>query len=137
MVSSTAARMESPGLTVSIDNNRRADVELAPNAPVVKKPESRAAIRKRGRRMAEEMCGRNGFAKPRLLGSMPRMPDNPGVAWLRTGCEGLAAMEAAMAKARHSIGLEIYIYEDGPTGTRFRNALVAAARRGVRVRVLI
>lgn len=59
------------------------------------------------------------------------------IVWLRTGREGLAAMLAAIDGARHSVGLEIYILEDGEIGARFRAALVAAARRGVRVRVLV
>lgn len=59
------------------------------------------------------------------------------VAWLRTGREGLAAMLAAIDGARHSVGLEIYILEDSPIAARFREALAAAAGRGVRVRVLV
>lgn len=57
--------------------------------------------------------------------------------WLSTGREGLAAWLAAIEGARRSIGLEVYIFEDSPIGLRFREALTAAARRGVRVRVLV
>jgi cardiolipin synthase len=57
--------------------------------------------------------------------------------WLRTGQEALAAMLSAVDQARQSVALEMYIYQDSPIGARFRAALVAAAHRGVRVRVLI
>lgn len=63
--------------------------------------------------------------------------DSTRVAWLRSGREGLAAMLGAIEGARVSVGLEMYILEDCPIGNRFREALVAAARRGVRVRVLV
>ncbi len=59
------------------------------------------------------------------------------VSWLRTGQEGLAAMLGAIERARVSVGFEIYLFEDCPLGVRFREALAAAARRGVRVRVLV
>lgn len=43
----------------------------------------------------------------------------------------------AIEGARHSVRLEMYIYRDSPLGGRFRDALVAAVRRGARVRVLL
>lgn len=46
------------------------------------------------------------------------------------------AMLAALAEASHEAVLEIYWIGDDPAGERFRNALVACARRGVAVRVL-
>jgi cardiolipin synthase len=57
--------------------------------------------------------------------------------WLSTGREGLAAMLGAIQGARRSIALEIYIFEESPVGREFLAALCAAARRGVRVRVLV
>ncbi len=57
--------------------------------------------------------------------------------WLRNGREGLAAMLEAIESARQSVALEIYILEDSDIGMRFRAALEDAARRGVRVRVLV
>jgi cardiolipin synthase len=60
-----------------------------------------------------------------------------GLTWLRTGQEGLAAMLQGIEQAQSSVALEMYILRAGPTGDRFRDALVAAARRGVRVRVLV
>ncbi len=43
----------------------------------------------------------------------------------------------AIAQARHSIHLETYIFADDPVGREVLDALVAAARRGVDVRMLI
>ena len=57
--------------------------------------------------------------------------------WLGTGREVFPAMLAAMVAAQQSIRLETYIYADGKLGRQFREALLAAAQRGVRVRVLV
>jgi cardiolipin synthase len=43
----------------------------------------------------------------------------------------------AIRAARHSIRLETYIYADGQIGRQFREALTAAAARGVKVSVLV
>lgn len=60
-----------------------------------------------------------------------------GVEWLPSGAVGLARMLEALELAGREVRLEMYIYEpDGP-GEEFRMALVAAAQRGVRVRVLL
>lgn len=64
-------------------------------------------------------------------------PRESRMTWLHTGREGLAAMLAAIQGARDSVSLEIYIFEDSPIGRRFRAALADAARRGVRVRLLV
>ncbi|MBI3881536.1 MAG: phosphatidylserine/phosphatidylglycerophosphate/cardiolipin synthase family protein [Verrucomicrobia bacterium] len=56
---------------------------------------------------------------------------------LRTGADALAAMLAAIESATASIQLESYIYANDATGREFLRALVMAADRGVRVRVLV
>lgn len=56
---------------------------------------------------------------------------------LKNGSEAFPAMHDAMDRATASISLEMYIFSGDETGREFRNHLVAAARRGVRVRVLI
>src|SRR5471032_161164 len=61
----------------------------------------------------------------------------PALEWLATGREVFPAMLAAMAAARKSIRLETYIFSDGQLGRRFLDALIAAARRGVQVRVMV
>ena len=53
------------------------------------------------------------------------------------GQEIFPAMLAAIGGAKKSIQLETYIYADGQLGRRFLEALVAATRRGVRVRMLV
>lgn len=57
--------------------------------------------------------------------------------WLRTGEEGLRAMLEAVAAARESVRLETYIFQSDAVGEEFRTALTQAARRGVRVQVLV
>jgi cardiolipin synthase len=57
--------------------------------------------------------------------------------WLRGGDEVFPAMLAAIAAARQSICLEIYIFTPGALGGCFRAALVRAQERGVHVRVLL
>jgi cardiolipin synthase len=57
--------------------------------------------------------------------------------WLHTGEEALEEMLAAIAGASQSVRLEMYIFHAGPTADQFRDALVNACKRGVRVRVLV
>lgn len=47
------------------------------------------------------------------------------------------ALEAAIHDARHHLHLEYYIWQPDQTGRHFRDLLIAAARRGVEVRVLL
>jgi len=72
------------------------------------------------------------------MSSPPHPPAlSPPVVWLRTGTEAFRRMLAAIDQARHSIQLEIYIFQADGTGERFRAALTRAARRGVHVQVLL
>jgi cardiolipin synthase A/B len=57
--------------------------------------------------------------------------------WLHTGEEALEEMLAAIASASQSVRLEMYIFHAGPTADQFRDALVDACKRGLRVRVLV
>lgn len=59
-----------------------------------------------------------------------------GFHWLKTGAQALAEMLEAIAQAKESIRLEMYIIQPDGQGERFRDALTSAAERGVRVRVL-
>jgi cardiolipin synthase A/B len=52
------------------------------------------------------------------------------------GQAAFAAMLSAVESAREEVLLESYIFKDDPTGRRFQAALIAAARRGLSVRVL-
>jgi len=57
--------------------------------------------------------------------------------WLRAGREIFPAMLEAISAAQNSIRLETYIYSDGKLGRQFLEVLLAAARRGVRVQILV
>jgi len=57
--------------------------------------------------------------------------------WLRTGEEALEEMLAAIGNAAQSVRLEMYIFHTGPTADQFRDALVKACHRGLRVWVLL
>lgn len=56
---------------------------------------------------------------------------------LRNGEMAYPAMLTAIAEARTSISLQSYIFDSDRLGLKFVDALAAAVRRGVRVRVLI
>ena len=58
------------------------------------------------------------------------------VALLRDGAATFDAMLALVAEARESVSLESYIVRSDSVGERFAPELIAAARRGVRTRVL-
>ena len=47
------------------------------------------------------------------------------------------AMLAAIRGAKHCIAMASYIFRDDAAGQEFADALIAAARRGVEVRVLL
>ncbi|MCP3100144.1 phospholipase D-like domain-containing protein [Myxococcus sp. K15C18031901] len=53
------------------------------------------------------------------------------------GTEAYPRMLEAIARARHHVHLEVYTFEREGVGARFLDALVAAARRGVRVKVTV
>lgn len=56
---------------------------------------------------------------------------------LKNGAEAFPAMFDAMESAMISIALEMYIFVNDETGRKVRDCLVGAARRGIRVQVLI
>ena len=64
-------------------------------------------------------------------------PPVPKLRWLCNGQEIFPAMLDAIRSARVSIRLETYIYTDGQLGRSFQAELLAASKRGVRVRVLV
>ena len=53
------------------------------------------------------------------------------------GDDAFPAMLAAIDSAKQRVSFESYIYESGDVGTRFTQAFEAAARRGVRVRIVL
>jgi cardiolipin synthase len=56
---------------------------------------------------------------------------------LSNGDEAYPAMLDAIAGARRSVAMVSYIFDNDAAGARFRDALAAAAARGVEVRVLV
>jgi len=64
-------------------------------------------------------------------------PPDVSITWLCAGREIFPRLLRAITAAKISIQLETYIYSDGHLGRQFLEALVMAARRGVRVQVLI
>ena len=65
------------------------------------------------------------------------MSQTESVRLLPSGASGLAQMGRLVDQARHNVQLQIYIYRDDETGQRLREHMLAAARRGVRVRVIV
>ena len=59
------------------------------------------------------------------------------IALLRNGAEYFPALETAIDGAGSDVHLETYIFADDPTGRRIALALIRAAERGVRVRVVV
>lgn len=68
---------------------------------------------------------------------MSALRDENDVVLLENGTQYFPALEAAIDLASCEIYLETYIYEDDQTSRRITNALSRAAKRGVRVRVLV
>ncbi|HVS14336.1 MAG TPA: phospholipase D-like domain-containing protein [Thermoanaerobaculia bacterium] len=112
--------------------HRRAARIFAPRLPA---PEPRGATR--GAEEARATFGCDGMA--RLLDRLVPRPLVPGnrVTPLVGGAAAYDAMIAALAQARHSITLSSYIFDHDAVGLQFADALEAAHRRGVQIRVLI
>jgi len=65
-------------------------------------------------------------------------PLKPGFhKWLCSGDQIFPAVLAAIDSAQKTIRLETYTYGGGPLGQRFRDALIKALQRGVKVQVLV
>jgi cardiolipin synthase len=80
------------------------------------------------------------FASMKLLGdkvSRHGMCTGNRIVLLSGGDMAYDAMLGAINRAQRSILLETYIFDRDPIGLRFADALIAAAGRGVEVRVLI
>ena len=69
--------------------------------------------------------------------AMNRYTAGNAVTLLRSGAQYFPALTLAIAEAKREIWLETYIFADDPTGREIADALTAAARRGVSVRVLV
>lgn len=74
-----------------------------------------------------------------LVGAVTARPVSPGnlIRPLTSGSAAYSEMLDAIASAKQTIGLSTYIFDNDRTGRLFVDALAAAVRRGVAVRVLI
>ncbi len=86
------------------------------------------------------LATRSRIAKLTQWGSVslgpPRFVDGNHAFYLHDGQRHLAWMLAAIGQAKKRVDLEIYIFEPDGTGRAIRDALAAAAARGVIVRLL-
>ena len=64
-------------------------------------------------------------------------PSTTAFRWLPNGDAAFPAMLDAIAAARRTVRLEMYIYSAGQPGEAIRDALIEAVRRGVQVRVML
>ncbi len=67
----------------------------------------------------------------------PRAKRGHEVELLESGAQYFPALEREIDAARENVFLETYIFEDDPSGRRIGEALARAARRGVRVHVVV
>lgn len=86
---------------------------------------------------ARELTGEGQLARLAVALDAPPPETARSVTLLADGDAFLASLEEAIAGARHHVHAEFYIFEAGRAGARIRDALAAAARRGVRVRLLV
>ncbi|WP_312512342.1 cardiolipin synthase ClsB [Massilia sp.] len=63
--------------------------------------------------------------------------DNNEITLLESGVAFFPALIAALDAAKYEVLFETYIFAEDETGERVRDALIRAARRGVKVRVLV
>ncbi len=108
---------------------RRALRLSRPTEPAVSRPD----------RVAEPATSPNIAALAAAGGRVTDEPllDGNAISILHGGDEAYAAMLAAIAGARRSVALASYIFRDDDVGGAFVDALIAAKRRGVEVRVLL
>jgi cardiolipin synthase len=86
-----------------------------------------------------QTAGENGPSLPRALWRVAsaRVTAGNDVRLLVNGPETFDAMHRLIASARDHIDFEHYYYDPDEIGRGFADALAAAARRGIRVRVLV
>ena len=83
------------------------------------------------------MTDRKYVSLPWYESLQPALQGGHEVALLDSGAEFFPALEEAIASATECIYLETYIFQDDPTAMRIAAVLAAAARRGVRVHVIV
>jgi cardiolipin synthase A/B len=68
---------------------------------------------------------------------MPQIKDGHHITLLQGGAEFFPALVQSIEQARHEVRLETYIFNFDASGIQVANALMAAARRGVAVQVVV
>ena len=106
---------------------------------------TRARIKKRSHsareRTVPEKCPIQEADEP-LFRALAKMSDIPTataeeITLLANGEEFYPALERRFREARHHIHIEFFIWENDKHGKRLRDALIDAAKRGVKVRLLL
>jgi len=87
--------------------------------------------------MSQGKRQRRSFYRAVLAESWSGFVAGNQVTLLRNGAAYFPAIETAIDRASHEIYLEAYLYQDDATGQRIADALKRAARRGIKVYVLI
>jgi cardiolipin synthase len=85
---------------------------------------------------ARALSGPAAIAASRYVEDRRELVGGHAVRLLRNGDETFPAWLDAIESARVRISLEMYIFSDDAIGRRFADALIAAAHRGVEVRLL-
>jgi cardiolipin synthase len=89
------------------------------------------------RRVGSEVVGTPSFARGLWRIAAADASSGNRVALLRNGPATFSAMLELIETAEQAVSLEGYIFRDDEVGKQFAEALVAAAQRGVKVRLLI
>ena len=89
------------------------------------------------RRAGGEVVGTPSFARGLWRIAAADASSGNRVALLRNGPATFSAMLELIGTAEKTVSLEGYIFRDDEVGRQFADALVAAARRGVKVRLLV
>src|SRR5690606_21076684 len=88
------------------------------------------------RRRTTAVAARTARRRPAQPG-MNRFTPGHAIRLLKGGVEYFAALTEAIDAARSEVWLETYIFADDPAGRAIAEALVRAAQRRVKVRVLV
>ena len=68
---------------------------------------------------------------------MDRFRPGNRIKLLRNGAEYFPALERAIDSANREVWLESYLFADDASGRRIAEAMARAAKRGVKVRVMV
>ena len=94
-----------------------------------------------GAKMSQIVLPPNAASRPRALSlateGITAHPGLSGVSALASGKDALASRLSLIETAQHSIDAQYYIWHDDLSGIILLDALDRAAKRGVRVRLLL